>query len=81
MKQFRIIEVKKGSKIHYEIQMLESFFLFLGWYWSTLTEFTCCNDGSCAGEDPIEFEYIEQAEKYLKEYYPESRKIIKYINV
>lgn len=30
MRQFRIIEVKKGSKIHYEIQELESFFLF--WY-------------------------------------------------
>lgn len=79
MKQFRIVEVKKGTKIHYEIQELESFFLF--WYWTTLTQFNCCDDGYCAGDDPIKFEYIEQAEKYIKENYPESREIVKYINL
>lgn len=79
MKQFRIIKVKKGNKIHYEIQELQSFFVF--WYWNTLTEFSCCMDGSCAGDDSIKFEYIEQAEKYLKENYPESRNVVKYINI
>lgn len=78
MKQFRIIEVKKGNKIHYEIQELK-WFIFS--YWDTVTEFNCCDDGSCAGDDPVKFEYIEKAEKYLKENYPESREIVKYINV
>lgn len=72
MKQFRIIEVKKGSKIHYEIQEMCSFIFK---YWDTLLAY------HWDGTFPLEFEYIEKAEKYLKEYYPESRNVVKYINV
>ena len=77
MKQFRIIEVRKGNKIHYEIQELK-WFIFS--YWDTLSAFQFDEFNSCA-DYLLKFEYIEQAEKYIKENYPESREIVKYINV
>jgi hypothetical protein len=82
MEQFRIVEVRKGTKIHYEIQKLDSFFIF--WYWRTLTKFSGCVGGlysTCFEGAPLQFEYIEKAEKYLKENYPGGRNVVKYINL
>ena len=60
--KYRIVKVSNGETEHYEVQRKGVL-----WGWNTETYFDCCIDGSMAGDYPIEFKTIEDAENYIKQ--------------
>lgn len=62
--KYRIVKITKGTKDHYEVQKRG---FLCGW--NTETFFDCCIDGSMAGNYPIEFKSMSEAESYIKEQY------------
>ena len=59
-KNYRVVQVQQGEKVHYEIER-KSFF-----WWVTETYFDCCIDGLMAGYYPYELKSKEEAILFIE---------------
>lgn len=59
--KYRIIKITSYDKAHYEVEKRK-----LWIFWIVETYFDCCVDGLMAGNYPIEFKSIGDAEAYIK---------------
>lgn len=59
--KYRIIKVTSCDKTHYCVEKRK-----LWIFWIVETYFDCCIDGLMAGDYPIEFQSVGDAETYIK---------------
>lgn len=73
--KYRIVKITKGTKDHYEVQKRGVL-----WGWNTETYFDCCIDGSMAGDYPIEFRTLTDAETYIREQHTKTEIFLPKVN-